>query len=225
MITYTKLSISTSPKKLKVLLSRGAASYPVTSTISLSPCRLLRSHLPSSSTKLLCELRPLLLQTLSRTTLLHPTPPGRPHPTQLPPAARLPPQGPARPQASTSDPLSELPGGYPQPRRQRRPPPPRLTPLPAARARVLPPRPLPLGTPGPLLLTRSSQNGGRSFLLGNLRPPPPGPSLRPPPAPPPLSCQGCSAGQPAPARSRGRPALPPPLPALKAPSKPPPGLS
>ncbi|XP_032328211.1 proline-rich protein 36-like [Camelus ferus] len=87
-------------------------------------------------------------------------------------AARLPPQGPARPQASASELPPRRPGGFTQPRRHRRHPPPQLTPLPAARARVLPPRPLLLSTLGPLLLTRSSQNGGGSFLLGNLRPPP-----------------------------------------------------
>lgn len=100
--------------------------------------------------------------------------------------------------------LTPARGGSPRPSGPYRPRPHRLTPRPAARARVLPPRPLPLRTLGPLLLTRSSQNGGGSFLLGNLRPPPPGPSpLRPPPRP------RRAARRPR-RRRRCRPALPRP---------------
>lgn len=93
-----------------------AASYPITSTISLSPCRPLRSHLPSSPTKLLRGILPLLLRTPPGTTVLYPTPPGRPRPTA---AARLPPPGPTRPQASASERPPRRPGEGVTPRSPR----------------------------------------------------------------------------------------------------------
>lgn len=130
--------------------------------------------------------------------------PRTPEPPRAPPARlpRSPFPGPRRarpprPHAATAAAaaaagLACLPGPRPGPSPASSPPPtppprgprpPHLAPLPAARARVLPPRPLPLGNPGPLLSTRSSQNGGASFLLGNLRPPPPAPRRRRRPAP------------------------------------------
>ncbi|XP_028639504.1 formin-like protein 14 [Grammomys surdaster] len=119
----------------------------------------------------------------AHTAFLGSTPLRRPRSSQPPPAR--PPRARPGPRASASKRApTPAPGGSPRPPGPCQPRPHRLTPRPAARARVLPPRPLPLRTLGPLLLTRSSQNGGGSFLLGNLRPPPPGPSpLRPPPRP------------------------------------------